>query len=197
MIDLSQIEASAGERLIVGLGNPGPKYADTRHNLGSRVVGRLARKWGIELARLECKALVGEVTGGLLAAPQTFMNRSGYAVRCLVERRKLLADHLLIVYDDVNLPLGRIRLRPAGGPGGHRGMESIVQNLRTDEVPRLRLGVAPVGGEVDGEDLVEFVLEDFDPSEEETVEELIGRAVAACESWWNEGNEATMNRFNG
>ena len=197
MSEFSQAGETSSDRLIVGLGNPGSRYHDTRHNLGFRVVSQLARRWDTTLSRLECGALIAETVDGLLAAPQTFMNRSGFAVRCLVERRSLSTDNLLVVYDDVNLPLGRIRLRPLGGPGGHRGMESILQNLRTEEVSRLRLGVAPLDTEVNGDDLVDFVLTPFDESEEEIVVEFVDRATDACESWWSEGNEPTMNRFNG
>lgn len=197
MSELSNDGETSSDRLIVGLGNPGSRYHDTRHNLGFRVVSQLAQRWNTSLSRLECKSLIAERADGLLATPQTFMNRSGFAVRCLVERRRLSTNNLLVVYDDVNLPLGRLRMRPLGGPGGHRGMESIVQNLRTEEVSRLRLGVAPLDRDVDGDDLVDFVLAPFDESEEEMVVELIDRATDACESWWSEGNEPTMNRFNG
>ena len=197
MSDLSQEGEGSNDRLIVGLGNPGSQYHGTRHNLGFRVVNQLAQRWDTSLSRLECKALIAELAGGLLAAPQTFMNRSGFAVRCLVERRRLSPSNLLVVYDDVHLPLGRVRLRPAGGPGGHRGMESIVQNLRTEEIARLRLGVGPLDGELEGDELVDFVLAPFDVSEKLAVEDLIDKAIDACESWWNEGNETTMNRFNG
>lgn len=183
--------------MIVGLGNPGREYEDTRHNLGFRVVARLAERWQTSLGRLECNALLAESTEALLVVPQTYMNRSGYAVRCLVESRKVDPGDILVVYDDVNLPLGRLRLRPSGGPGGHRGMESIVQSLQTEEIPRLRLGIAPPELEMSGEDLVEFVLEAFDADEKETIEELIETAADACESWLQEGNEPTMNRFNG
>ena len=186
-----------GDRLIVGLGNPGAEYEQTRHNLGFRVVGVLARRRKTALGRLECRSLVGESAEVFLAAPQTYMNRSGYAVRCLIERRKVGPEQVLVVYDDVDLPLGRLRLRPRGGPGGHRGMESIVQNLQTEEIPRLRLGVAPEDLDLSDSDLVDFVLSKFDADEEESVQELIERAADACEYWLREGNEATMNRFNG
>jgi PTH1 family peptidyl-tRNA hydrolase len=185
------------ERLIVGLGNPGSDYEDTRHNVGFEVVRRLAMRRRLDPARLECRALVAEAKGLLLAMPQTFMNRSGYSVRCLVEARQLDSRRVLVVYDDVDLPLGRLRLRPEGGPGGHRGMESIVENLRSERVPRLRLGIAPVGGDTATLDLVEFVLTPFADDELEVVQEMIDRAVDACDCWLREGNEATMNRFNG
>ena len=111
MSALSHGQRAVADKMIVGLGNPGPNYEDTRHNLGFRVIHRLAQRWATRLSRLECKALIAEVEGGLLVAPQTYMNRSGYAVRCLVEKRGLSIEDLLIVYDDVDLPLGRIRLR--------------------------------------------------------------------------------------
>lgn len=183
-------------RLVLGLGNPGERYAATRHNLGFRVVDELARRHGIAVDTLECNALVGEGAAGrrvVLAKPQTFMNRSGFAARCLVERRDLAPGDLLVVYDEAALPLGRIRLRPSGGPAGHRGIESVLGELRTDEVARLRLGIAP---EPPPEDLVGFVLAPFAADETETVETAVAAAADACEAWLAEGVEAAMNRFN-
>lgn len=180
-------------RLILGLGNPGERYAPTRHNLGFRVVDELARRRGLTVAGEECSALVGEAPGLLLAKPQTYMNRSGYATRCLVERHGLEPAGVLVVYDEAALPLGRLRLRPAGSPGGHRGMESIVGELRTGEVPRLRLGIAP---EEPPEDLVEFVLAPFAPDEREAVDSMVAHAADACEAWLADGAEAAMARFN-
>jgi len=197
MSDEVQHADTIGDRLIVGLGNPGDRYRNTRHNLGFEVIACLSRRWSASPARLECSALVARSGEILLVAPQTFMNRSGYAVRCLVQGEGATPAGLLVVYDDVNLPLGQLRLRPNGGPGGHRGMESIIQNLQTEEVPRLRLGVGTEDSESLGEDLVEFVLSDFTSDEREVVEVLIERAADACESWLLVGNEATMNRFNG
>jgi len=155
---------------VVGLGNPGERYRGTRHNVGFRVVEELARRHGARLGTLECNALVGDFVrapaappppeveqaagGVLLAQPLTYMNRSGYAVRCLVERHGLAPSDLLVVLDEVHLPLGRLRLRRSGSPGGHRGMESVVENLQSDEVPRLRLGVAGEGGAPEGRLLV-------------------------------------------
>jgi PTH1 family peptidyl-tRNA hydrolase len=178
------------------------------------VVDELARRHGIAVDALECNALVGEAaagagpagagsTGGglvdgtarrlVLAKPQTFMNRSGFAARCLVERRGLAPGDLLVVYDEAALPLGRIRLRPSGGPAGHRGIESVLGELRTDEVARLRLGIAP---EPPPEDLVGFVLAPFAAEETETVATAVAAAADACEAWLAEGVEAAMNRFN-
>jgi PTH1 family peptidyl-tRNA hydrolase len=185
-----------GRPWIVGLGNPGDSYDATRHNVGFRVVAELARRRGVRLRGRECNALVGEGGELLLALPQTYMNRSGYAVRCLAERRDLAAADLLVVFDDVHLPLGRLRLRTGGSPGGHRGMESIIENLRTREVARLRLGVGreePVAGE----DLADYVLEPFAKDEREAAEAMVQRAADACEVWLAEGPSAAMSRFNG
>jgi PTH1 family peptidyl-tRNA hydrolase len=184
--------------LILGLGNPGARYRDTRHNLGFRVVDELARRWGVAVDRLECGCLLGVAAPVLLARPQTYMNRSGHAARCLVERHGFAPGDLLVVYDDLALPLARIRLRPGGSPGGHRGMESVVESLRTDRVPRLRLGIAPSAeGPPPGDGWVGFVLEPFDPDEREPVREMTARAADACEAWLEDGIESAMNRFNG
>jgi len=192
--------------LILGLGNPGEEYRDTRHNVGFRVVDELARRWRVSVDRLECNSLAGRVAraagngGGdgdaLLAKPQTYMNRSGYAARCFAERYGLEPSALLVVYDEINLPLGKIRLRRSGSPAGHRGLESVIENLRTAEVPRLRLGLAAVEGRPMGEDMVGFVLSPFAPDELEIVDEMVRRAADACETWLREGVEAAMSRHN-
>jgi PTH1 family peptidyl-tRNA hydrolase len=189
-------------RLILGLGNPGEPYRDTRHNVGFRVVEELARRWQVPVDRLECNSLAGRRAGAeggedvLLVKPQTYMNRSGYAARCFAERHALDPAAVLVVYDEVNLPLGKLRVRRSGSPAGHRGLESIIENLRTSEIPRLRLGVAPEGG-VQYADLADFVLAPFAPEEREAVEEMIRRAADACEAWIGEGVEAAMRGFNG
>lgn len=182
--------------IIIGLGNPGRQYAGTRHNLGFRVIEALCDEFDIRADRLECNALVAECATVMLAMPQTYMNRSGYAVRCLLQRREHEPRDALIVYDEVSLELGRMRLRPGGSAGGHRGMESIIQNLRTESIPRLRLGIAKPSSDQAVEDLVEFVLSSFDRNEEEAVEDLVDRACKACRAWISEGIEATMNQFN-
>jgi PTH1 family peptidyl-tRNA hydrolase len=189
--------------LVLGLGNPGAEYATTRHNVGFRVVEELARRRALALDRLECNARVAmEVSDGgppalLLAQPQTYMNRSGYAARCLLEVHRLEPAAVLVVYDEINLPLGKLRLRRAGSPAGHRGMESVIENLRTDQIARLRLGVAPEDGPPAGEDLAGFVLSPFAPEEAETASAMVARAADACETWLAAGAEAAMNRYNG
>ncbi len=192
-------------KLILGLGNPGERYRDTRHNVGFLVVDELARRWGIRPDREECGALVGtgSVDGldGLdgevfLVKPQTYMNRSGWAARCLAEAHGLEPSAMLVVYDEVVLPLGKLRLRKSGSPAGHRGLESVIENLRTDQVPRLRLGLSSEAGPPGGEDLVEYVLAPFPKEEQEAVGEMVKRAADACEVWLREGPDAAMQRFN-
>lgn len=196
-------EPSGGDvrepRVVVGLGNPGDEYRDTRHNLGFRVVEVLARRLGVELGETECSSLVGRTADGgvVLVMPQTYMNRSGYALRCLAERHGYAPERTLVVYDEVQLPLGRLRLRPGGSPAGHRGLESIVESLRTADVPRLRLGCAAEDGPPPGDELVDYVLSPFAAEEEEAAAEMIERAADACEAWIADGIEAAMNRFNG
>ncbi len=184
-------------KVILGLGNPGPQYAETRHNVGFLVVDELARRWGLGASTLECNALVVEDTkrGVLLVKPQTYMNRSGHAARCLVERRELNPSSVMVVFDEVNLGVGTLRFRRGGSPGGHRGLESILENLRSPQIPRLRLGVAE-GDAVPGEDFVDYVLNP--PSEEYQgdVDQMIIRAADACELWVSEGIDAAMNQFN-
>ena len=182
--------------LFVGLGNPGAEYRSTRHNLGFRVLDRLANVWQVTERKLECNAVIGRADGNYLAWPQTYMNRSGYAVRCLVERYAFEPRDILVVYDDVALPLGRLRLRGRGGPGGHRGMESVIRNLNTDEIARLRLGILP-DEEMSDEELSDFVLADFSADEAEAVETMELRAAEACQSWLRDGLDTSMNRFNG
>lgn len=188
-------QPSASERrLVVGLGNPGAEYEGTRHNLGFRVVEELAARRGAHFEESLCNSRFARCDDVDLALPQTFMNRSGFAVRCLNEHHDYVPSSVLVVYDEVALPLGRLRLRGKGSPGGHRGMESVIESLRTEEVPRLRVGVAPEDGEI--QDLVRFVLEDFTSQEEELVEAVVEKAADACDSWLKDGVTATMNRFN-
>lgn len=132
----------------------------------------------------------------MLAQPQTYMNRSGWSVECLVDTRGVRRDDLLVAFDDVTLPLGAIRLRPRGGPGGHRGLESVIDSLRGEDVPRLRLGVAPPGESAVDVDLADFVLAPFAEAECAAVDDLLARAVEAVETWRESGIDAAMNRHN-
>ena len=193
-------EESANPRVVVGLGNPGPQYSKTRHNVGFLVVEELARRRGAEISVQDCRSEIFKDSQAepelWMVAPQTYMNRSGFSVRCLQERFGLDVTDFLIVYDEVHLGLGTLRLRTQGSPGGHRGMESIAENLGTDKVARLRLGVG-TEDQLDGADLVDFVLGEFTGEEQEAVRTMILRAADACEAWCRGGAEPAMQRFNG
>ena len=185
-------------KLIVGLGNPGRKYRATRHNVGFEVLAELAARWNIasdlrnkfhsEVAQTQ---LDGESL--LLMWPQTFMNRSGDAVGEAAEFYKLPAEDLLVVCDDFNLELARIRARPAGTAGGQRGLQDILRRLATQEVPRLRIGVGPLPPAANA---ANFVLGRFHAEEVETVKQAVVRAADAVTCWVREGIAACMNQFN-
>ena len=184
------------DRLIIGLGNPGGKYAQTRHNIGFRCIDGIAHRFNFQGARRLFKAQVTEgVIAGkrvVLAKPQTFMNLSGEAVRDLVRWYKLSHRDLLVIYDDLDLPLGRIRIRQRGSAGGHKGMQSVVQHLKTMDIPRLRVGIARPGTE----GAIEYVLATFAPEEKPIVEAAISRAIDAVETLLTEGIVAAMNKYN-
>ncbi len=184
--------------LIAGLGNPGPAYRLNRHNVGFMVVDELAATAAIPIRRVEQRALVGRGdladASILLAKPQTYMNDSGGAVAPLMHFYKLPAACLLVVHDDLDLPFGTLRMRPAGGTGGHRGMESIAAKLGTRDFTRLRVGIGRPPGRMDPRD---YVLHDFDPPEQEQLPEVLATAAAAVRSFIREGIEETMNAFNG
>jgi PTH1 family peptidyl-tRNA hydrolase len=186
-------------KLIVGLGNPGPRYRGTRHNVGFRVVDAFASRLAIPLehSRFDCHFGRGRVHGidvGLLE-PQTFMNSSGSAVAAALRFLPVeeVSSDLLVVYDDADLPLGRLRLRPRGGDGGHLGLRSLIACLGTQELPRLRFGI---GRSSDSEDTVTHVLQRFSSSESEVVEQALERASVAVEAFLTEGVVAAMDRFN-
>jgi len=190
--------------LIVGLGNPGEQYRTTRHNVGFGVIEEIARRRDWQLQGEQCMSRLAADETLVLAQPQTYMNRSGHAVHCLAEMRGFEPAEILVVFDDLHLPLGKLRLRRRGSPGGHRGLESILESLRSMEIPRLRLGIGEPGVAVDEAppeaaepgDLVDFVLSEFATDEVETVEAMTVRAADACEFWLAEGVEAAMNSFN-
>ena len=203
-------------RLVVGLGNPGPDYAGTRHNAGFLAVDRLAARLGVDLdprsAAEAARSFVAEAplppdpdadpdavgdrlpaAAVALAKPLTFMNRSGQAVAALLERYGLGPADLLVVYDDLALPLGALRLRGKGGAGGHNGVQSVIEALGSTEFPRLRVGVGdsfPPGGQVD------YVLSPFDDAEREAAEAALDAAAEAALTFARSGLQAAMNRHN-
>lgn len=187
-------------RLIVGLGNPGAEYRDTRHNAGFMLVDRLAERWGCGW-RMEKKFFAevaeGRQAGGrvLLAKPQTFINLSGKAVAELVQFYKVGTADVLVALDDADLPLGTLRLRPEGSPGGHHGLESVEQHLGSRAYARLKLGIARPASEA--RDIAGHVLGRFSREEHLLWEKVLQRAVEQVECWTTEGIAKAMNRFNG
>jgi PTH1 family peptidyl-tRNA hydrolase len=184
-------------KLVVGLGNPGRKYEGTRHNVGFLVIEELARKHGQSLAK---KAFQGEVVEAqlgeektLLLCPHTLMNLSGGSVLAARDFYKIPQDDLLIVSDDLNLPLGKLRFRSGGSSGGQRGLKDIIHRLGTDQVPRLRVGI---GSPPPRHDAADFVLGKFTKIERPDIEDAIWRAADAVLMWAREGLAVTMNRYN-
>jgi PTH1 family peptidyl-tRNA hydrolase len=185
-------------KLIVGLGNPGIEYQFTPHNLGFLTVDRLADRLKTTVDNRHCKAVTGRAKVGnedvLLAKPETFMNLSGLSVRELVEKYEVVpATDLIVVYDELDLPFGTLRIRPRGGTAGHNGMESILGALGTEEFVRVRLGIAPDHPVRDG---ARYVLAQFKKSQYETVDQLLDTAADAVTTIVTDGAQAAMNRFN-
>lgn len=192
---------SARPKLVVGLGNPGKEYEGTRHNIGFAALDRLAKKFGCSFRKksrfsaMVAEAVAGDAGKVMLAKPQTYMNRSGAAVNALLQWLKIEPAHLLVVVDDADLPLGQIRLRVAGGSGGHNGLLSIIETLGgNEEFARLRVGIgrsAPLGADISG-----HVLGRFAPLERELAEQAVTTAVEAIECCLREGLTEAMNQFN-
>ena len=184
-------------RLIVGLGNPGREYEQTRHNIGFLVVRELGRRLHAGAPRRAHRAEILEAPYGgrklLLAMPQTYMNVSGESVRGLVSYYKLALDELLVVYDDLDLPLGAVRLRPGGSAGGHNGVKSLIASLGTQEFARVRVGIGrPARG-----DAISYVLGRWTKEEQAALGQVVGDAADAVEGVLEHGLEQAMNRFNG
>ncbi|MEY2856695.1 MAG: hypothetical protein RLZZ74_1005 [Cyanobacteriota bacterium] len=186
--------------LIVGLGNPEPKYDNTRHNIGFAVVDELAKVWQMPLK--ENKRFQGLFSEGVsqggqkvrLLKPLTYMNRSGQAVRAVTDWYKVEPRSVLVIYDDMDLPVGRLRMRLTGSAGGHNGMKSIIAHLGSQEFPRLRLGI----GKSDGEKgTINHVLGKFAPEEFKVMDEILYISLKAIELGLKEGIEQSMNRYNG
>jgi len=184
-------------KLVAGLGNPGGRYRGTRHNVGFEVLDLLARRHGLDFEAAPADALLARWRRpegpALLVKPLTFMNVSGEAVGALVRYYRVALPDALIVADDVNLPLGRLRLRATGTDGGHNGLKSIAQHFGTIDYARLRIGV---GRGDDRRDLADHVLARFEPDEMPGIEDAIARAADAVETWMTDGVERTMNLFN-
>lgn len=185
-------------KLVAGLGNPGPRYAESRHNIGFMVVDALARRWPADVSRYDrhYEALIGEASFGgqrvVLLKPQTFMNLSGRSVAAVQRFYKLELSDVLVIVDDLDLPPGRLRLRGAGSAGGHNGLSDVIRQLGSDAFPRLRIGI----GKVHREATVGHVLGRFSPAERAEIERAVDDGAAAVECWLQQGLTEAMNRFN-
>lgn len=184
-------------KVILGLGNPGDRYGRTRHNLGFLVVDRFAAVKKVGIEKQKYSSLLGELRQDgeeiLLVKPLTYMNRSGDAVRALFRYRPVSVSDLIVVHDDLDLPFGRIRIRPNGGPGGHRGVLSVLEALGDEDFSRVRVGI---GRPPPGRDPTEYVLQPFSPEEKADLERVLSKAADALDSLIREGCERAMGKFN-
>ena len=183
-------------KIVVGLGNPGARYKDTRHNIGFLVVDELARRWRSETWKRRFEAEVSEHRASgpvLLVKPQTFMNLSGTAVREAAKFYKVVSTDIIVIHDDLDLPAGRLRIRERGGAGGHKGIDSMIGQLGTDEFVRVKFGISRPPAEWDTAD---YVLGRFSSAEQPTINQTISLAADAVEAILAEGAATAMNRFN-
>lgn len=184
-------------KLIVGLGNPGREYSETRHNVGFMTIDELSGRWQVTNWRSRHEALVGEYKAGdealLLVKPQTFMNLSGNAVGALARWYKIKTEDIIVIHDDMDLPAGRLRLRTKGSSGGHRGIESLLLQLGKEEFPRVRIGI---GHPPEGWQTVDYVLGRFNAEESPLMEAAIKKAADAVEGIIKYGLNKAMNTFN-
>jgi len=190
-------------KLIVSLGNPGKTYAHNRHNAGFRCLNYLARLHSIRFDHRQCRAKVGiaKIRGEklLLAKPVTFVNLSGNPVACMVHKHNIPLSDLLVIYDDLDLPLGKIRLRQSGSSGGHKGMNSIISALGREDFPRIRVGIGRPQLEeqsISEDAIVNYVLSDFSPQEEAIIKPVIATVSEAIDCFLTQGIEAAMGKFN-
>ncbi len=187
-----------GPFMVAGLGNPGRQFENNRHNVGFMLLNRLAARLGTSFGQVQSRALVAKASHHgqrvILVKPQTYMNDSGKAVSSLVHFYKVPLDNLLVAYDDVDLPLGTIRLRPMGGSAGQKGMQSTIERLGTEDIPRLRIGTGRPPGRMEAAD---YVLQDFPPADADLLAETLDRAVEAVLAFVEYGLERAMNAYNG
>lgn len=184
--------------IIVGLGNPGKKFEHTRHNAGFDAIDRLADKHGIKIDKLKHKALIGEGRIGsekvILVKPQTYMNLSGESIVSVCQFFKPEYDHMIVMYDDIDLDVGKLRIRKKGSAGSHNGMKSIIKSISTQEFPRIRIGVSKP---TEGWDLADFVLSRLSSEDSKAFDESLDRAVLTVEEIISSGIEPAMNKYNG
>jgi peptidyl-tRNA hydrolase, PTH1 family len=183
--------------IIVGLGNPGSRYDNTRHNVGFDTIDLLSHQNNIKVSKIKYKAVIGEGTLGrtrvILVKPQTFMNLSGESVRELMAWYKVPPANLIIIYDDIDLPLGKLRVRPSGSSGTHNGMRSVIYQTQSDQFPRIRIGI---GRPPENWDLADFVLSKFTADDRKVINEVITKAADAVISIVSSGVNDAMSKFN-
>lgn len=184
--------------LIAGFGNPGREYRNTRHNVGFKLIDSLVAEFNTKLTRVQFKAMIGSVDVDdvhiILAKPQTFMNLSGQAVAALIRFYKIPLDHVIVAHDDIDLPLGTIRIRPGGGSGGQKGLASTIEKLGTQDFPRMRIGIGRPSG---FQDAAGYVLQEFSNSDEKVLPDVLQTGVQAIRTFVKDGLEAAMTRYNG
>lgn len=184
--------------IIAGLGNPGLKYRNTRHNVGFNTIDVLSEKYGINVKQLKHKALIGDGYVGdkrvLLVKPQTYMNASGESIRDIIEWYKIPIENLILIYDDVDLPLGKLRVRRGGSAGTHNGMKSVIYHLQLDNFPRIRIGIDKAPEHID---IIEHVLGKFTKDEKDVIRDSIIKAAEAVVTIIKLGVDEAMVRFNG
>jgi peptidyl-tRNA hydrolase, PTH1 family len=184
--------------LIAGLGNPGREYMNTRHNVGFKVIDCLCQDLEVRLNRVQSKALVGKAQIGeekiILAKPHTYMNLSGQSVSGLMRFYKIESSNILIIHDDLDLPVGVLRIRASGGSAGQKGLASVIERLGTEDFPRMRIGVGRPPGRMDA---VSYVLQEFTPSELEILSIVLEKACQAARLFVTDGIERAMNQYNG
>lgn len=195
---LFEKEGHEDMKVIAGLGNPGSKYEETRHNVGFKVIDQLSESLSIPLNKQKFNGLygIGEVNGHkiCLLKPLTYMNRSGDSIIPLMKYYKVDRDDLLVIYDDLDTVPGKLRLREKGSAGGHNGMKSIIQHLGTQDFKRVRIGI---GRPEPGEAVPDYVLKTFRPDQRDAITEALDRSAKACESWIQKPFSQVMNRYNG
>lgn len=188
----------AGNYLIVGLGNPGREYKETRHNVGFMAVDRFCEMKNVRLGKVKFKAIIGETRLGparvILAKPQTYMNLSGNAIASIVRFYKIPLENIIVAHDDLDLPFGTLRLRPGGGAGGQKGLKSTIERLGTQQFPRMRIGIGRPPGQMDA---AAYVLRRFGRTEQEELDFVLTRAAEAMEVFVKADLNIAMNQFNG
>jgi PTH1 family peptidyl-tRNA hydrolase len=191
-------------KLIAGLGNPGKNYAHNRHNLGFQCINYIAKKYAIAVKQIQCQSKTGKGriagTDVILAKPRTYVNNSGNAIASLMQKHRIPIQDIVIIYDDMDLPVGKIRIRPGGNPGGHKGIKSIISSLGSRDFCRIKIGIGrPVADEynkIEESDIVDYVLSNFSAEEQEKIDDAFQKAAEAVECIITDGVTAAMNKFN-